>query len=168
MWTCWRTSCGSNTFFHVEMRRKILYISVCTDGAGFFNRGNQSWGPYTGVCFNLPPWLRNKFGLLFLFGVMPSQIKNYSSTCTAHVFLVCTHITQDWSRPFWQGAPRTCGNLLNADRGCWCGTRSPTSTCASGLSSYALLRMGQVSRSLSFVTNNPRKLVPLPPHITIV
>ena len=101
------------------MRRKILYISVCTDGAGFFNRGNQSWGPYTGVCFNLPPWLRNKFGLLFLFGVMPSKIKNYSSTCTAHVTRVHAHntglvaaILAGCAPYMWESAERGPGLLV--------------------------------------------------------
>ena len=62
----------------VGIRKTVLFLSVCTDGAGFFSRGNQSWGPYTGVCFNLPPWLRNKFACLFLFGVLPTKIKNYN------------------------------------------------------------------------------------------
>lgn len=64
----------------VETRRNVLFTSVSSDGTFFFARGNQSWSPYTGVCFNLPPWLRNKFACLFMFGVMPIKIKNYGST----------------------------------------------------------------------------------------
>ena len=70
----------------IEMRKVLISASVCTDASGFFNRGNQSWSPYTGVCFNLPPWLRNKFACLFMFGVMPIKIKNYESTY-AHTML---------------------------------------------------------------------------------
>ena len=71
------------------MRRMIVYMSACTDGSGFFTRGNQSWGPYSAVIFNLPPRLRNKFGCMLLFGVMPIKIKNYNSTYahTSHMFL---------------------------------------------------------------------------------
>ena len=67
---------------YVDQRKYVLYFSSCTDGAGFFNRGNQSWCPYTCVCYNFPPWLRNKFACLFVFGVMPPKIKNYNRTLT--------------------------------------------------------------------------------------
>lgn len=71
----WKLTCFLSI---VEERKFVLYMSVCTDGSGFFQRGNLSWGPYTGICFNLPPWLRNKFACLFMFGVMPVKIKNYN------------------------------------------------------------------------------------------
>ena len=64
----------------IGQRRYVLYASACTDGSGFYSRGNQSWGPYTGVCFYLPSLLRNKFACLFMFGVMPIIIRNYNRT----------------------------------------------------------------------------------------
>ena len=64
------------------MRHEALFLSACTDGATFHSRGNQSWSPYTATCFNLPPWLRNKFGCVLLFGVMPNKIRNYARTRT--------------------------------------------------------------------------------------
>lgn len=68
-------------------------MSLCSDGSGFFNRGNRSWGPLTAICFNLPPWLRNKFASIFMFGVMPSKIKNYKRTHSrcAVVVIVLVH-----------------------------------------------------------------------------
>lgn len=81
---------------YLAQRKFVLYMSACTDGTGFFNRGNQSWGPYTGVCFNLPPWLRNKFACLFMFGVMPNKIKNYNRTCMTHT---CSDTTRTHPHP---------------------------------------------------------------------
>ena len=66
----------------IGMRHNVLFLSVCTDGATFHSRGNQSWSPYTATCFNLPPWLRSKFGCMLLFGVMPNKIRDYARTRT--------------------------------------------------------------------------------------
>ena len=66
------------------LRKSVLYMSACSDGAGFFSRGNQSWGPYTAVCMNLSPWLRNKFACILVFGVLPTKIKNYNRITPFH------------------------------------------------------------------------------------
>ena len=52
--------------FPSEERLCVLQGSVCSDGTGFFSRGNLSWGPYTAVILNLPPALRGKFAVSIL------------------------------------------------------------------------------------------------------
>ena len=47
----------------MSQRLCVLEFSLSSDGTGFFARGNQSWGPITAVCLNLPPALRGKFAV---------------------------------------------------------------------------------------------------------
>lgn len=75
-----------HSFCLVDERLFILECSASSDGAGFFSRGNQSWGPYTAVIMNLPPALRGKFAvccyliLTFMLFISTISVLNHSNS----------------------------------------------------------------------------------------
>jgi hypothetical protein len=79
-----------NPFFVSERDSKSnlevidIAVGLSADGIGLFNKNKHTVYPITMQCYNLPPWLRYKFGHMWWVGLVDSSVINRQANIFFH------------------------------------------------------------------------------------